>query len=462
MRLAIASLGFAAFVVSGCAGAVTPSASGGNAGDGSGLFRDFTDGGKFDELGHPANARQVAASSFCAGLGNSDGELCRGQLPGSEQAGDMVLNLRVRVTGARGTRSVLTVDMGAVRAELLPSAVRAGWQNFSVPYTFEGGSRPTTVVTAHGNGTVEIDYLELFPARFHLVLGPGSNELADPDEITIETALDGAAIAVTANGTDVSDRLLEARVETSTFRRLVHVSVATLVGGIDGDVVELMVRAGDDHARMQVRRVAPPCRFEGDPAGVRLLATGFQPFPADAAHDNISRVALAAVRPEALPGVQLMRLTLPVEYDQAAAEVASAIARCQPDVVVSFGQGDDAIHLEETAYNLKDTSEVAGGVPDNRGLVVAAEPIADAGDDTRATRLPLAAMERALVAAGEAPVRSTDPGRYICNNVFYSELGATDRPAGFVHLPYTTDFPDDVKARWGRALEALLAAAASR
>lgn len=460
MRLALMTFGFAAFVC-GCAGAVTP-ASGGDADGSGGLFRDFVGGGKFDELGHPANARHADAASFCSGLGNRDGELCRGQLPGSEQSGDMVLNLRVRITGARGTTSVLTVDMGAMHSELKPVAVRPGWQNFSVPYTFEGGSPLTTIVTAHGNGTVEIDYLELFPARFHLVLAPGSNELGTDDEIVIETALDNTDLEVTANGTDVSARLTQARVETSTFRRLVHVSVGTLVGDITGDVVELMVRAGDDHARMQVRRGAPPCSFQGDPTGTKLLATGFQPFPADASHDNISRVALAAVRPEMLPGVQLMRLTLPVEYDQAAAEVASAIARCQPDVVVSFGQGDDAIHLEQTAYNLKDTSEVAGGVPDNRGLIAAAEPIVDGGDATRATRLPLDAMERALVDAGESPVRSDDPGRYICNNVFFTELGATDRPAGFVHLPYTTDFPDDVKARWGRALEALLGAAAAR
>ena len=159
MRLAVITFGFAALVC-GCAGAVSP-ASGGNDADGSGgLFRDFVGGGKFDELGHPANARHVDAASFCAGLGHRDGELCRGQLPGSEQAGDMVLNLRVRVTGARGSTPVLTVDMGAMHRELKPVAVRRGWQNFSVPYTYEGGSRLTTIVTAHDNGTIEIDYLK--------------------------------------------------------------------------------------------------------------------------------------------------------------------------------------------------------------------------------------------------------------------------------------------------------------
>ena len=78
----------------------------------------------------------------------------------------------------------------------------------------------------------------------------------------------------------------------------------------------------------------------------------------------------------------------------------------------------------------------------------------------RPTRLPLDAIAAALNDIGEHPVRSTDPGRYICNNVFYAGLGATDRPAGFVHLPYTTRFSASVKARWGRAAETILTAAA--
>lgn len=452
MRFALAVV-FAA----GCAGA--PSGSSDND-----LFRDFRSDGKFDELGHPSNARQIDAAGVCPGLGHASGELCRGELPGSVQAGDLILNLRVRVSGA-SAGGVLDVDVldgtdSLGHTTLDGGAVRPGWQNLSVPYHTYGGSPLTAVVTAQGNGTVEIEYFEIFPARFTLVLEPGSKELAPTDEITFETALDAQPILVRANGTDVSDRLAQATVETSSFRKLIHIAVGRLTDGISGDVVDLRVETGGEHARMQIRKSAPACLFEGDPNGVKILATGFQPFPADASHDNISRVALAAVRPSALPGVQLMRLELPVEYDRAAAEVISAIERCRPDVVVSFGQGGDDLHLEETAYNLKDTSEVSGGVPDNRGIIAAAEPILDGGDATRPTRLPLDAIEAALTGAGEHPVRSTDPGRYICNNVFYAGLGATDRPAGFIHLPYTTSFPAKTKSRWGRAVEAILKAAA--
>jgi pyroglutamyl-peptidase len=146
---------------------------------------------------------------------------------------------------------------------------------------------------------------------------------------------------------------------------------------------------------------------------------------------------------------------LPVEYDRAAAELADAIARCSPDIVISFGQGGDAIALEEVAYNLQDTGEVAGGVPDNRGIVRAAVVIDAAAPATRDTRLPLADIERALDAIGEAPQHSRDPGRYICNNVMFAGLGAiasTGARSGFIHLPFTTTFDDATRARFAKVV----------
>ena len=269
---------------------------------------------------------------------------------------------------------------------------------------------------------------------------------------------------VEVDGVDVSERwraLDEAgrvtRTET-TFRALFEVAIGELMPG-RGEISQLRVRAGGEVARMELRRAPAPCVYEGDPAATPVLVTGFQPFPANGWHDNVSEVAVRALRPERLRGVRVMRVILPVEYDRAAAAVADAIARCAPRAVVSFGQGGGAIALEETAYNLKDTGEVAGGVPDNRGVIAAALPIDPAAPAERATSLPLAAIDRALRALGEHPRRSDDPGRYICNNVFFTATGLSGR-AGFVHLPYTTRFDDAERARWGRVAEAIVAAVA--
>jgi pyroglutamyl-peptidase len=213
---------------------------------------------------------------------------------------------------------------------------------------------------------------------------------------------------------------------------------------------------------MQIRRVEDPCVYEGDPdAPTKVLVTGFEPFPADAWHDNVSRVGVQAIDPSNLRGARLMRLVLPVEYDTTPGRIVDAIARCAPDVVIDFGQGGGSVAVEETAYNLKDTGEVPGGAPDNRGVIATATPIDPAGPTQRSTGLPLDAVAAAVEALGRTVRRSDDPGRYICNNVFYRVMGAVEGTgvrAGFIHLPYVTQFDDDDAAQWGRTLEAVVQA----
>ena len=93
-------------------------------------------------------------------------------------------------------------------------------------------------------------------------------------------------------------------------------------------------------------------------------------------------------------------------------------------------------------------------MPDNRGIIRAAVPIDEAAPATRDTLLPLDAIEQALVALGESPQHSRDPGRYICNNVMFADLGDAGTRAGFIHLPYTTSFDDAARARFGNIVAA--------
>ena len=194
--------------------------------------------------------------------------------------------------------------------------------------------------------------------------------------------------------------------------------------------------------------------YEGDPGGARVLVTGFEPFPTGCPHDNVSRVAVGALDPAALRGACVMRLVLPVEYGVAASRIAEAIARHRPQIVIGFGQGKDALALEEVAYNLHD-----GALADNAGIVRTQAVIDPRAPAERPARLPLDAIAAALAALGEAPQRSRDPGRYICNDVLFACLG-TDAPrAGFIHLPKLTDFDDAVRARFGRIVLAAIQAA---
>jgi pyroglutamyl-peptidase len=181
----------------------------------------------------------------------------------------------------------------------------------------------------------------------------------------------------------------------------------------------------------------------------RVLLTGFEPFPAASNHDNSSEQAVSAFDPSAIPGISSMKLTLPVEFDTAPGIVSSAIERCAPDVVIGFGQGRSEVDLETTAYNLEDSSEVAGGVPDNRGHIPGGVSIVSGGPAELGTALPADTIRAALGAAGIAANLSDDPGRYVCNNVFYrimTDSAGTNRVSGFVHLPYIHTVDDQDRA----------------
>ena len=80
---------------------------------------------------------------------------------------------------------------------------------------------------------------------------------------------------------------------------------------------------------------------------------------------------------------------------------------------------------------------------------------------TRDTLLPLDAIHDALVSLGEDPHHSRDPGRYICNNVMFADIGAMaprGGVAGFIHLPYTTSFDAATRERFGKVVAAAVQA----
>jgi pyroglutamyl-peptidase len=297
-----------------------------------------------------------------------------------------------------------------------------------------------------------------------LVIAPGSGVVADGDGLSIELPAGAALDELLADGVDLRPHLghlLAGGLATRTgdpHRAVIEVRVGALLPG-RGEAVELRARAGTAAARVQLRRAPAPERYEGEPAGVRVLVTGFQPFPADCPHDNVAAVAVEALDVSALRGARVMRLVLPVEYDRAAAAITEVIARCRPEVVISFGQGREALALEEVAYNLQDGGDHARGRPDNRGVIRAGARIDPAAPDERAARLPLGAIEAALAALGEAPRRSRDPGRYVCNDVLFASLGTAAPRAGFIHLPRMTAFDAEVRARLGRIAAAAVQAA---
>lgn len=448
-----------------------------------GLLRDFLEDGKFDEAGRPLSAHVTEPASVCTGEVGPDGGLilgaagCDGPLAGSTQAGELTLDVKLRAAGPSGTSWGTIAVADAAGATLAETVVTAAGLRSSEAWThlalrWPGGSAARVVIRPAAGATLVVGALEVFPARFRLALGPGS-QVVDPeaDRVTVEWPLDAPSPRFELAGADVTSAVAalleagEATLEETSYRQVLNVPVSGLFAAVESlpeGPAPLVVRAAGETARMQLRRAEDPCRYEGPAdAPVKVLVTGFEPFPADAWHENISGVGVAAMEPSRLRGARLMRLVVPVEYDLTPARIVDAIRRCEPDVVIDFGQGGSDIALEQTAYNLKDTGEVPGGAPDNRGVISTARPIEAAGPAERHTSLPLEAVEAALATLGVSVVRSDDPGRYVCNNVFYRVMEAvegTGVSAGFVHLPYTTWFGEEGRARWGRTLEAIVQA----
>jgi pyroglutamyl-peptidase len=440
-----------------------------------GLYRDFLDG-KFDEAGHPLGAVVWDAETACAGTAVAEGvQVEAGDRPvvmcelasGAIGRGRFTVNVRalaVELSDASGLRIVVR-DAGGdeLATREVPMAHFTEplvYQNLPVTFTHRTDGAVRIEVEALG-GALRIDHVELFRARRGVAISPGSGTLAGDDLVEIEV-LDPPlgwqlelSCAVPGGELDLSEELEalivsgEADRLEAEFRTLVTAPARLFEAcGRPARVAARMVAGWrSEAARVTWRAGAPDCAFAAK-AARRVLITGFEPFPADAWHGNSSEEAVTAYEPDD-PGVSVMRLILPVEWQTAAAWVTDVIERCEPDVVIGFGQGRSAVDVETTAYNVMDSSDVSGGVPDNRGLVHGGTPIEAGGPAERQTRLPVDDILAELAARSVEAAESDDPGRYICNNLFYAIMAAvedTGAVAGFIHLPYMARFGDAERA----------------
>lgn len=179
---------------------------------------------------------------------------------------------------------------------------------------------------------------------------------------------------------------------------------------------------------------------------VKILISAFGPFAGRP--ENASSLALRELK-RRNPSIH-MRI-LPVDSVVAPARLKRALRQLQPDVLLMLGEaaGDRAIRLERLAWN-----ELDFRIPDIAGRQPRAKRIQKDGPASAESTLPLMAMERELRESGHEVVVSEDPGRYLCNQVFYLAMEMLRGlpktvPAGFIHLPLAADYPTE------RAVDAL-------
>jgi len=169
-----------------------------------------------------------------------------------------------------------------------------------------------------------------------------------------------------------------------------------------------------------------------------VLVTAFGPFGGRS--ENSSSLVLHKLR-VALPEIRTR--ILPVDAVLAPSRLRQAIRRIRPSALIMLGEaaGSTGIRLETTAWNLKDF-----GIPDIAGRQPAGVPVRRGAAESMASQLPLQEMHNRLLTLGQGVSFSDDPGRYLCNQLFFTALDFLQTnemrfPAGFIHLPLESDLP---------------------
>lgn len=161
--------------------------------------------------------------------------------------------------------------------------------------------------------------------------------------------------------------------------------------------------------------------------------TGFGPFPG--IPRNASELLVRGLTREAnVNGTEVAAAVIPVVWDEARAAAQRAIAGFEPHAVLHFGVSKraSAFEIETRAFNM------SGPKKDHAGVVRPPVALVHAGQPTLSATLPPLDLIRSLRTSGHPAVLSRDPGRYLCNALFYWSLadGAdAGRLVGFVHMP---------------------------
>ena len=165
------------------------------------------------------------------------------------------------------------------------------------------------------------------------------------------------------------------------------------------------------------------------------MITGFGRF---GKHQSNPTKEILKILPKSIYGHELIKVELPVIFDECFDYLKSFIDIHQPDVIFMLGLagGSETIRLERVAVNMKDAQ-----IPDNIGAKPQDEPIISSGKNAYFSTLPIRKME-AILKEKEIPVSiSNSAGLYVCNNIMYHVLHSIDHNnkntvAGFIHVPY--------------------------
>jgi pyroglutamyl-peptidase len=154
-----------------------------------------------------------------------------------------------------------------------------------------------------------------------------------------------------------------------------------------------------------------------------LIVTGFGPFDTLIANPSSDIVSALSCRDDIVLAIPEVNVSIS-GVDSALAQIAGIQS---PFLIVHFGVDMNAIgiKIESQAFNEKNFR-----IPDQEGNVCINEQIVEGGSSILSTSLNV--IE--LVSLDPCCSLSTDPGRYICNLLYYKSLLSGYRSV-FIHVP---------------------------
>ena len=153
----------------------------------------------------------------------------------------------------------------------------------------------------------------------------------------------------------------------------------------------------------------------------KTVVTGFGAFGSNSSNPTEKVVGILEKKED------IETYVLPVVYDRC----YSAIRNADASVFLHLGLAASRteITVERYAYNEKKASG-----PDNDGVVYSGDEIIPGSPTVLETPFDTGRIAAVLNSSGIKTSVSADPGRYVCNCVYYNSL-ALGRKAVFVHLP---------------------------
>lgn len=190
------------------------------------------------------------------------------------------------------------------------------------------------------------------------------------------------------------------------------------------------------------RRAAPPLSYvslkrarPGRP--VRVLLTGFGPFPGVPVNPTEGIVAAAAARlARERHGVVVATETLPTEWAMLA-RLPRILPRHRPDLVIMTGV---AVHARGARIERSAHARANAALADAAGAKLILRSGFYAHRAARRTEVDVDRLKTALFCANLRVSVSDDPGAYLCNAAYLTALDWAARcaprpPVLFLHLP---------------------------